>query len=188
MSQSDFPDIHVAQELRPPFRFCPLCGGGLVSRRMKAEEPERLVCSGCDFVYYLDPKVAAATVTLREGEIVLVKRALTPGYGKWVIPGGFVDRGEPLEKAAVRETEEETGLKIRLTSLLNVYSYPGNTVIVVVYCAEAVGGILTPSDETLEIGLFSYERIPWSDLAFPSTRDALTDFGKRYLEDFHPER
>lgn len=182
MTRSNFPEIHVAHAIQPPFRFCPLCGGKLTIRKMKPEEPERLVCGNCAFVYYIDPKVAAGTVTLQEGRIVLIKRALTPGYGKWVIPGGFVDRGETLEGAAIRETLEETGLQVRLTSLLNVYSYPGNTVIVVVYCAEAMGGILAPSDEALEIGLFSYEDLPWSELAFPSTRDALTDFGKRILE------
>jgi 8-oxo-dGTP diphosphatase len=182
MKRSDSFSVHTAHEVRPPFRFCPLCGQRLVVRKLKPEEPERLVCSGCDFIFYIDPKVAAGTVTLWEGRIVLVKRALTPGYGKWVIPGGFVDRGETLEGAAIRETREETGIQVRLTSLLNVYSYPGNTVVVVVFCAEAVGGVLTPSEEALEIGLFSFEDLPWSDLAFPSTRDALNDFRRKILE------
>jgi 8-oxo-dGTP diphosphatase len=170
---------HPTHDVDPPLRFCPLCGGGLEKRRIKSQEPERLVCRHCNFVYYLDPKVAAVTVTLVDKRIVLVKRSISPGYGKWVIPGGFVDRGETLEEAAIRETLEETNLKVRIISLLNVYSYPGSTVIVVAYQAEAVSGVPAACDESLELTLCPYEEIPWSELAFPSTRDALKDYGKK---------
>ena len=174
-------EIHFSHQLQPPFRFCPLCGGMLEKKQIKAQEPDRLVCRQCSFVYYLDPKIAAATVTLFEDRIVLVKRGISPGYGKWVIPGGFVDRGETLEEAAVRETLEETSLQVRINSLLNVYSYPGHTVIIAAYLAEVLAGAPTPCDETLEVGLFSYEEIPWLELAFPSTRDALKDYGKHHF-------
>ena len=173
------PEHHPTHQLAPPFRFCPLCGGKLEKRKIKSLEPDRLVCSRCSFVYYLDPKVAAATVTQIDNHIVLVKRAISPGYGQWVIPGGFVDRGETLEEAAIRETREETNLRVRITGLLNVYSYPGSTVVVVAYSAEALSGVPTPCDESLELRLFTYEDIPWKELAFPSTRDALKDYGRR---------
>jgi 8-oxo-dGTP diphosphatase len=179
MNQLQETEIHLSHQTQPPFHFCPLCGGKLGKKQIKAQEPERLVCSQCSFVYYLDPKVAAGTVTLFEDRIVLVKRGISPGYGQWVIPGGFVDRGETPEEAAVRETLEETSLQVRINSLLNVYSYPGHTVIVVAYSAEVLAGIPTACDETLEVGLFLYEEIPWPDLAFPSTRDALMDYGRR---------
>jgi 8-oxo-dGTP diphosphatase len=179
MNQLIEPEIHLSHQIEPPFRFCPLCGGKLEKKQIKAQEPDRLVCSRCSFVYYLDPKVAAGTVTLFEGRIVLVKRGISPGYGKWVIPGGFVDRGETLEEAAVRETREETSLKVRISSLLNVYSYPGRTVIIAAFLAEWEAGTPAACDETLEVGLFSYKEIPWQELAFPSTRDALMDYGRR---------
>ena len=70
------------------FRFCPTCGGALASRLLKAGDPDRLVCEGCGFVFYLDPKVAVGTIIAdSDGRIVLVKRAIEPGYGKWVFPG-----------------------------------------------------------------------------------------------------
>jgi len=181
MKQPFMPDIHSTHQVQPPFRFCPLCSGRLDKKQIKAQEPERLVCSQCSFVYYLDPKVAAGTVTLFEDRIVLVKRGISPGYGKWVIPGGFVDRGETLEEAAVRETLEETNLHVRINSLLNVYSYPGHTVIIAAYLAEVLAGVPAACDETLEVGLFPYKEIPWPELAFFSTRDALKEYGKRYL-------
>src|SRR6059058_199839 len=79
------------------FRFCPRCGGAFERRLLKASEPERLVCTACQYVFYLDPKIAVGTIIRSASDrIVLVRRAIEPGYGKWVFPGGYVDRGEPL--------------------------------------------------------------------------------------------
>lgn len=160
----------------PEFRFCPRCGGTLGRQRLKSHEPERLVCGACKFIFYDDPKVAACTIPIVDGKIVLLKRGIEPSYGKWVFPGGFLDRGERVEEAARRETWEEVNLKVEVTRLLNVYSYPGYAVVVVVYLADVVGGQLQAMDETLEVQTFSPAEIPWDDLAFPSTRDALQEY------------
>jgi len=85
------------------YRFCPRCGGVLERRLLKRGEPERPVCTQCGFVFYIDPKIAVGTIIDAGGALVLVRRAIEPGYGKWVFPGGYVDRGEPLIDAAVRE-------------------------------------------------------------------------------------
>jgi len=85
-------------------------------------EPAQLVCNACGFVFFLDPKVAVGTIVPLDGRILLVKRAIEPAYGKWVFPGGFVDRGERVEEAAIRETREESNLLVRVARLLNVYS------------------------------------------------------------------
>jgi len=158
-------------------RFCARCGGTLETRVLKTTEPERLVCVRCSFVHYVDPKVAVGTIiTDEQGRIVLVKRAIEPGYGKWVFPGGFIDRGETVEAAAVREAREECGLDIRLDRLINIYSYPGVAVIIIAYAATAVGGCLGCDDESLEAQLFDAAQIPWDELAFRSTKEALEDF------------
>jgi len=71
------------------YQFCPRCGGALERRRLKASEPERPVCTRCGFVFYLDPKIAVGTIIeSQDGRLVLVRRAIEPGYGKWVFPGG----------------------------------------------------------------------------------------------------
>jgi ADP-ribose pyrophosphatase YjhB (NUDIX family) len=159
------------------YRFCPTCGGALQSRLLKAGEPERLVCGACGFVFYLDPKVAVGTIiSMPDTRLVLVRRAIEPGYGRWVFPGGYVDRGEELPAAAVREAREECGLHIRLDRLLNIYSYSGRTPIIIVYAATAIGGDLCADDECLEAALFEPQRIPWEELAFKSTRQALEDY------------
>lgn len=163
------------------FKFCPKCGHGLDSRVLKTGEPPRLVCSDCTFVFYLDPKIAAGTISIVDGGIVLLRRADDPQWGKWAFPGGFVDRGESVPQAAVRETLEEVGLRVSVTGILDVYSMPGSDVVVVAYAAEVIGGELTAGDEAQDVRAFPPEHIPWDDLAFESTRLALKDYVHRFF-------
>jgi ADP-ribose pyrophosphatase YjhB (NUDIX family) len=163
--------------MRSDFRFCPMCGGALESRSLRDGDPARLVCTACGFVFYLDPKLAVGTIiTDEQNRVVLVKRAIEPGYGKWVFPGGYVDRGEEVRAAAVREAREETGLEVRLDRLINIYSYTGRVPVIVVYSATMMGGCLGCDDEGLEARFFEPETIPWEELAFRSTREALHEF------------
>ena len=159
------------------YQFCPRCGGPLERRLLKGGEPERPVCAQCGFVFYIDPKVAVGTIVATDrGELVLVRRAIEPGYGLWVFPGGYVDRGEPLTDAAVREAREECGLHVRLDALVNIYSYAGRAPIIVVYAATAIGGELASDEECLETAVFDANSIPWDHLAFRSTHDGLRDY------------
>jgi ADP-ribose pyrophosphatase YjhB (NUDIX family) len=164
----------------PDYRFCPRCAGALGPRLIKEGEPERLVCAACDFVFYLDPKVAACTISVIDGGIVMLRRAIEPSLGKWVFPGGFVDRGETVAAAAMRETLEEVNLRVSLTGILDAYSYAGSPVVVIVYAADVVGGRLQACDECLEVRTFPPEEIPWEELAFESTRAALRDYVRRF--------
>jgi 8-oxo-dGTP diphosphatase len=158
------------------YRFCLLCGGALKKKQIKAGEPERLICSECSYVFYIEPKIAACTIIDIDGKIVMSKRAIPPSVGKWVIPGGFVDVGETVPVAAAREAWEEVRLKVTIGPLVGVYSYPDTSVIIIVYEAEAENGVPRAGDETLAVDLFSPSEIPWDDVAFSSTVDALKDY------------
>lgn len=166
-----------------PYRFCPRCGGSLGRRLLKVKEPERLVCQQCEFIFYLDPKVVAGTIFTIDDEVVLLRRGIEPSMGKWVFPGGYVDRGESAEEAAIRETSEESDLEVQIRRLLGVYSYSGSLNIIIVYAADVLGGALGAGDESIEAATFPVSRIPWDDLAFPSTGDALRDFVQLYYSD-----
>jgi ADP-ribose pyrophosphatase YjhB (NUDIX family) len=158
------------------YKYCPQCSGGLEERLLKAGEPPRLVCRSCGFVFYIDPKLAVIALVPLESGLVLTRRAIEPGYGLWVAPGGFVDVGERLEEAVVRETLEETLLEVQVDRLFNIYSYKHSRTVVAAYLTAYVSGELAPGDETLEARVFAPEEIPWAEIAFSSTRDALQEY------------
>ena len=159
------------------YNFCPTCSGPLEPRILKRGDPERLVCTRCGQVLYLDPKVAVGTIVRTDDRrLVLVRRAIEPGYGLWVFPGGYVDRGEDVTAAAVREAREEAGLDVEIERLVNIYSYAQRSLIVIVYAARSVGGELCTDEECLEARLFAPDEIPWGHLAFHSTTQALREY------------
>ncbi len=158
------------------YKFCPLCGGALEERLLKAGEPKRLVCTACSYVFYIDPKLAVLALVPYQGGLVMVRRSIEPGYGLWVVPGGFVDLGERVEDAVIRETREEANLTVRVVRLLNVHSYHHSRTVLLSYVTEYVSGELQAGDEELEARVFRPEEIPWEEIAFSSTRDALRDY------------
>ena len=144
-------------------KFCIECGGRMAQR--EAFGKPRDVCIDCGHVHFEDPKVAVGVVASMDGGIVLGKRAHDPKLGAWSFPSGFVDAGEIVEEAAVREVVEETGVEVRLDRLLGVFSTAGERVIFVAYAGTVVGGTLEAGDECLEVGIFAPDALP--DLAFP---------------------
>ncbi len=107
------------------YRFCPLCGSPALSR-----ERGFLECGGCGHRDFNNPVTAVAVfITDESDRVLLIRRARDPGLGKWAPPGGFVDAGETLEHAAIREVTEETsvvpGELQYLGSFPNEYVYHG---------------------------------------------------------------
>lgn len=143
------------------FHFCPVCGGKLKDSKMKSHRSGRPHCESCAYVFYPGPKLVACSIVEVEGRIVLLKRGIPPQKGKWVVPGGYVDQGEKVEAAALREAKEECGLDIDIKKLLGVYSYPGKVEVMIFYVAGCSSGRPIPGDETLEVRLCRPDDIPW---------------------------
>ncbi len=152
-------------------KFCPECAGEM-SVRLVDQKP-RPVCSSCGFVFYQGPKLAVATVVFHDGKLLLNKRAVEPQKGMWSFPSGYIDLGESVENAAIRETREETGVTIRLDSLVGVYSSSERHVVLVVYTGTIVGGEITAGNEVQALGLFDLDQLP--DLAFEHDLDIIRD-------------
>ena len=143
---------------------------------------ERLACSKCGRIHYLDPKVAATTIVQWNEKVLMIRRANEPGLGLWSLPGGYVDRGELVEAAAAREVLEETGLKVNVTALVGVFSEVRHPVILVAYDSQIAGGDLKPGTEVTEMDFFSLEHLP--PLAFPRDHEILQRW-RRYR---HPNK
>ncbi len=146
----------------------------------RADDRPRPVCTGCGYIHYVGPVLAAGAI-LHDGagRFCLVRRALDPGRGKWSFPGGFVDVDEAPPDAARREVQEETGYEAEMGSLIGAYQSRGprnKRVVILVYEARASGDPNTTSEEVEEIKWFTQEDLPWTEFAFESSVQALREF------------
>ena len=170
------------RELRPDtWRFCPLCGAPVERRVVAHDGREYPVCSGCGHVCYLHPKIVAVTIPVRDGRVLLARRAIEPAHGLWTFPGGYVDWGESVSHAARREMREEVGLDLEPEGLVGIYSYEEAPVVIVAYHVTIPNGLEAKADvhEVSETGYFARHEIPWDQLAFRSTSEALEDWFRR---------
>ncbi len=155
--------------------FCPLCGAAMAPRRILPEKARRNVCTRCGFVHFPGPKLVAGCFVVDGGRVLLIRRGIEPAVGKWTFPGGYVDFGENSADAAVRETREEVGMRVALGPLLGVFTDSMSSALtVVVYLAAPGVESPTLSDEATEVRCFGPDEVPWHDLAFSTTADALT--------------
>lgn len=153
----------------PPPRFCPQCAAPLTTIDG---------CPACGWINYLDPKVAAVVlVSDDQGRLLYIRRNHEPAMYRWSWPSGFVDAGERVEDAAVREVREETGLEVEIGDLLGVWSQTGEQVVVIAYRARPTGGSLRPGPEALAaawIPLQPAQRRP--PPVFPHDAEILSSF------------
>jgi 8-oxo-dGTP diphosphatase len=152
-----------------------------------AQPVERQVCERCGRVVYPTAKPTAGALVVRDGRVLLVRRAIEPGRGKWDVPGGFMEPDERPQEGAIRELREETGLAVTLTDLLGFYvdDYPygppgsGEKVLIIYFLATATGEP-RPADDAAAIGWFAPGELPGPDeLAFPHMAQALDDLRRR---------
>jgi ADP-ribose pyrophosphatase YjhB (NUDIX family) len=149
---------------------CPRCASAPT-----VDYPRSITCPSCGYAAFYNPKPVACAITVDAQErIILMRRGFEPRRGHWSMPGGFVDLGESVEDAAIREVEEELNLRVQLTHLIGVYSRAQDRTVVVVYAATTTG-TPTLTEEALEVRAFAPDEIPWQDLAFWSDEHALSD-------------
>lgn len=152
--------------------YCLRCGSALVqAERFGRVRP---LCPACGWVYFADPKVAAAVLIEQDGKVLLVRRSVDPMRGRWTMPAGFIDAGEDPALAARRECLEETGLQVNISGLLTVLygqEHPHGAHIIIFYRAEIIAGEMKPGDDVDGVGFFAREDLP--PLAFSTTRQVL---------------
>ncbi len=158
-------------------RHCARCGAELAPAMLPEENRERLACTACGHIAYINPRLVVTTLPVTEaGEVVLLRRGIEPGYGAWAQPGGFLEVDETVAEAAVRETLEETGLLVSPGELVGIYSRLEAAVVVLVFEASIVGGIARTTPEALEVHPFDAGTIPWEGIAFKTSWWAIRDW------------
>lgn len=159
--------------------YCPRCGAPLVVRLIESEDRPRLICDR-GHIMYVNPKVVVGVIPERNGRVLLLRRAIEPRRGFWTFPGGFMEIDETVEQCAAREAHEEIGVEVRVLDLVGVYSrpgpHPGPGIVSLVFHGTVGSGEPAPGREALETRWFAPEDIPWDDLAYDTTRWALTDW------------
>ena len=158
--------------------FCSACGSKL-KNQVKSGHPVK--CAKCSKTSYLDPKVAVGGAIINsKNELLLVKRNIAPNIGKWSFPSGFVDSGEILEEALIRETMEETGVKINVEKLLGTYSTKDEQIVFIAYLANTKSTKITINQEVQEARFFNFANLP--KLAFEHDEEIIEQTIKN-LED-----
>lgn len=149
-------------------RFCPDCGAPTRRTLLEGDTAERDVCTACEKIHYLNPKVIVGAVCTWEDKVLLCKRAIEPRSGYWTIPAGFMEMRESTEQGAIRETMEEANARIEIVDLLAIYNVVRLSQVQIFYRAKMLTPDFAAGVETLELDLFDWENIPWDDLAFPT--------------------
>jgi ADP-ribose pyrophosphatase YjhB (NUDIX family) len=133
----------------------------------------RLVCPDCGYIEYVNPKIVVGAVCVWQSRILLCQRAIGPRLGKWTIPAGFMEVGESTAEGAAREVWEEARARVTIETLVGIYDIPRISQVHVIFRAPMIAPEFAPGEESLDVGLFALNDIPWDDLAFPSVRWAL---------------
>ena len=134
---------------------------------------ERQVCVTCGYVAYENPKIVVGSVVAEAGRVLLCKRAIEPRSGYWTLPAGYLELHETTAEGARREAMEEAGADIALDGLLAIYDVSRIGQVQVMYRARFATPGIAAGDESLEVGMFAWDDIPWDDIAFPTVRWAL---------------
>jgi ADP-ribose pyrophosphatase YjhB (NUDIX family) len=153
----------------------------------EGDSAARYVCGQCGHIHYANPKVVVGSVVVDDDRIMLCRRAIEPRKGYWTLPAGFLEEFETAEDGARREAREEACAEIAIDRLLAIYSVTHISQIQLMYLARLAAPSFAAGPESLEVRLFSWDEIPWSELAFPSVKWALEHYSAvRGLSDFAP--
>ena len=158
---------------------CSGCGTRVVQGIPAGDNRERHMCPACGLVHYQNPKLVAGVVPQWQGQVLLCRRAIEPRRNYWTVPAGFLELGESLQQAAVREALEEACAQVRIGRLFAMIDVVQAGQVHVMFSGQVIGGEFAVGEESLEVGLFNPQQIPWRDLAFPSVRFTL----ERFVED-----
>ena len=162
--------------MTPEINYCSQCGAPLRFEVPPGDTLKRHVCGLCSSIHYQNPKLVVGTLPVWEDKILLCRRAIEPRRGKWTLPAGFMENGETMAAAALRETSEEACARVELDDLYTLISVPHISQVHAIYRARLLDLDFSAGQETLEVRLFAEDQIPWPEIAFRTIARSLQHF------------
>lgn len=146
--------------------FCGKCGQANRHEVPEGDNRRRAVCGDCGTIHYQNPKMVVGCIVEQAGAIMLCKRAIEPRHGYWTVPAGYLELGESTVEGAIRETREEAEAKVEVLAPYSHFDIPHIGQAYLMYRARLCEPHYGPGQESLDVGFFRPDAIPWDDLAF----------------------
>ncbi len=157
-------------------RFCSNCGAPVALKIPPGDNLPRHVCDACSTVHYSNPKMVIGCIPEWRDRVLLCRRAIEPRYGLWTLPAGFMENGETVAQAALRETLEEARARVELTGMFSVLSVPHVNQVHIFYRAQLLDLEFGPGAESLDVQLYPEAEIPWQEIAFRTVSTTLKHY------------
>ena len=159
------------------YKFCPRCKNDLISSKNSYS------CNHCGLKIYQNPKPCVSALPVKDGKVLLSRRANEPFKGEYDLIGGFMNVEENVEEALRREVKEETGLDIKIVKLLGTYpdryGKGGDYTINLQFIVEITGGILMAKDDISSLEWVQINNLPEIN-GFNNTKETLKDLQEWY--------
>lgn len=162
-------DMNTDDKFYELYNFCPQCGNQL------SQENDHLACKACHHNWYNNPAISVSIALIKNGKILLAKRAVEPKKGKWDILGGFVEPGESVEQGVIREMKEETGLNVKVDEYLGSVPdiYDNRASLPLIFRVSLINEAQpVAQDDVEELRWFSLTEIP-TELAFVNVKETI---------------
>jgi ADP-ribose pyrophosphatase YjhB (NUDIX family) len=157
-------------------KYCSSCSATITVKIPQDDSRERFVCETCSAIYYENPRNVVGTIPIWKDKVLLCKRAIQPRLGFWTLPAGFLEIGESTSDGAKRETLEEAGAHVRISSLFSLLNVTHVGQVHLFYLAIMDSPLFEAGVESLEVRLFSESEIPWDEISFPTVKKTLEWF------------
>ena len=147
--------------------YCSHCGKSVVLKIPEQDNRLRYVCESCNTIHYQNPKIVSGVLPVYQDQVLLCKRAIEPRLGLWTLPAGYMENGESIEEAAIREAYEEATINLEKIELYQIISLPHISQVYIMFLGTMNEKKSSAGEETLETAFFSESEIPWDEIAFP---------------------
>jgi len=159
-------------------QYCSECGHQTSAKIPDGDNRQRQVCNACHTIHYQNPKNVCGCILEWQDKVLLCKRAIEPRYGYWTLPAGFMENGETTMEGAAREAFEEANATAVNLQLFGLYNLPRISQVYLMFHGVLKDGYMLSGEESLKVGLFSEDEIPWDELAFPVVTESLQHYFK----------